>query len=112
MKYRPNHYSEKLLGLDPSCSCYLGCRISSDAIATDIATFGEVTRTERGRTKGKAGRRATLRKGWKAFESVPDNNGIPDQGDVLRIHRAMFDTPDPTLVATEDFEGLWERRAE
>lgn len=113
VKYRPNHYSELLLGRDPSCDCYLGCRIGTDAIATDIATYGESTRNEQGRTIGKVGRQKLLRTGWQAFESVPDNNGIPDQGDVTRIHRAMFpNLPSPTLVTTEDFGGLWDHHGE
>ena len=105
--YAPNFASEKLLAGPP----YLGCRISSDWIATDIATRGESSRRDDGRLKLKRARTKDLQRGWRAFatQQPADSNGTPDQGDVRLIHGAMFpDLPDPILIGTRDWSEVWE----
>ena len=106
--YRPPLASEKLLAGPP----YKGCRVSSIWHAVACATLGESTMTGFGRVKGKAGRRADLAEGWRAFatQAVPDSNGTPDNNDVVLIQRAMFgpNLPNPRIVETTDFDDVWE----
>jgi hypothetical protein len=80
---KPVFYSERLWNLK-------SCGIASIANACALATHNESALTAQGWTKGKAGRRADLLRGWKAFKSEPDNNGIPDQADVERMLKAMY----------------------
>ena len=105
MRYKPNFASERLLPGPP----YKGCGISSDWIATDIATFGESSRLPTGRTKLKKARTADLRRGWRAFKAKPDSNGIPDTNDLERIHAGMFpDLPQPSQLFTRDMREVIE----
>ena len=106
MSYSPNYASEKLLPGPP----YMGCRVSADWAATDIATHGESSRRDDGRLKLKRARTQDLRKGWRAFatQTPADSNGWPDAGDVRRIHAGWTDLPMPLFVETHDFQDVWE----
>ena len=98
--YRLNFHSQLLLPGPP----FRGCGVASDANATDLATLGESTRNRFGATKGRLGRRKTLKQGWRAFKQVADSNGIPDVDDLVRIHRGMYPgLPDPEHLRTRDF---------
>ncbi len=104
--YRSPLNTERNLSRPP----WLGCGVSSDWHGTAIATFGESTRLATGRPKGKAAMTRDLKRGWRAFKSKPDDNGIPDQGDLTRIHRGMFSgLADPTLFNTRDWDGVLKR---
>ena len=103
MSYAPNFASERLLPGPP----FRGCGLSADWVATDLATLGESSRRPDGQLKGTPWRRGDLQRGWKAFKKVPDSNGIPDTGDAIRIHRAMFpDLPDMEQLSTRDWRDV------
>jgi len=103
-RYRIHFNSEKNLGRNPKCNCYLGCGLSTVYHGTVDASLGEAATTQTGRLHNKAERTARLKRGWKAFKTQPDANGIPDTGDYIRIHRAMMPGyPDPEQLVTRDF---------
>lgn len=84
---------------------YRTCRVSADFHATMVATDNEANLNDFARPRGKRGREKVLRRGWKAFldQTPADANGWADQGDVIRIHRAMFPgLPDPKLGSSKD----------
>ncbi len=106
-RYKIHFNSEKNLGRNPSCNCYLGCGLSTIYHGAVDASLGEAATTKTGRLHNKAERTAYLKRGWKAFKRVPDSNGIPDTGDYIRIHRAMFPGyPDPEQLLTRDFSDV------
>ena len=81
---------------------YKFCGGSSYITATNLATTNEAS-IVRGWPMGKAVRVARMKRGWRAFEKRADSNGIPDQDDAIRIHKAMFPgLPEPRPIATQD----------
>jgi len=102
-RYLANHFAERLVN-------NRSCRLGAGATGTDIATLGESTRNASGYLKGRHGRRRILQRGWDAFLRTGDSNGIPDQNDVIVMHRAMFPgLPDPAVIQTRDFDSLWRK---
>jgi hypothetical protein len=83
---RPFFYSERLLDGPP----FKGCRVATLANGYALATSNESVLLPTARYKSRAGRTADLRRGWRAFESKFDSNGIPDRDDIPRICEAMF----------------------
>ena len=85
---RPLFASEKLLAGPP----YFGCGLSADFFGQMLATDNESGLNKWARQVGQGGRRATLQRGWRAFEQQipPDSNGWVDQGDIELIRRAMW----------------------
>lgn len=99
--------SERLLAGIGGQPPYKGCGISSDWHLTAMASAGESATNAHGHTKSKAERKEDLAHGWRAFKALPDSNGIPDTGDMLRIHHAMFPRyPNPTQFESRDFSGV------
>jgi hypothetical protein len=109
MSVLPYFASEKLLSGFDGQPPFKGCGLSADWAATALATDNE-SAFVKGRPKGKAHRTADLKRGWRAFTRVADSNGIPDTGDMGRIHAAMFPgLPQPTAFNTRDFAEVIER---
>lgn len=107
MRLFPHFASERLLAGFAGQPPFKGCGISADWAATAIATENESACGSPGRPKGKSQRTGDLKTGWRAFTKVADSNGIPDTGDLIRIHRAMFpDLPDPVAFNTRDFSDI------
>lgn len=101
-RYSPNQYSEKLL-----TSPYKGCGISTACHGDDMASLGEFTVLPTGRLKSVAQRRRDLQRGWRAFKRVPDDNGIPDTDDYLRISLALAPgLPLPTQLWTRNWDDV------
>ena len=106
---RPYFASERLLGVLPGQPPYLGCRVSSIWHGYALATDNESAYKANARPKNKAAITADLLRGWKAFatQKPADNNGIPDQGDVDIIARAMFPAlPLPDTFNTRDWADV------
>ena len=94
-------------GVPPS---YRGCGISTDWHGTAFATLGETTVDRTGKRKDRRALTRDLKRGWKAFRAEPDSNGIPDTGDLVRIHAAMFPkTPDPIQFWTRDWSEVMDQ---
>lgn len=103
---RPFFFTE----LNATGSINLACGTATGANCTMVATSNEGNLSGKGRHRGRGGRLALVKKGWKAFttQDPPDANGWADQSDVIRMHRAMFpNLPDPT-VTREAPGDVWE----
>jgi hypothetical protein len=105
--YRPPLASEWVLGKKPRPNnppSLLGCGVSSAWHQSAIASLGETTIRPDGKAKGLAIIKAELERGWKAFKRLPDENGIPDTNDYVRIQRAMHDVPKVEQLVTRDWD--------
>ncbi len=110
MSVKPWFWSERLLEGFGGQPPFKGCGISADTTGTTLATDNEAALNGAGRFKSKAQRTEDLRTGWRAFTRVADSNGIPDTGDMIRIHRAMFpNLPDPDQLHTRDWSEVVDR---
>ena len=87
------------------------CRTASICNAVMLATRQEAALTRSERHRGKAGRLATVKRGWRAFlnQTPPDSNGWADQGDTILQMRAMFGRtyPDPIVTSARP-EDVWD----
>ena len=86
------------------------CRASAGFFATMVATRNEANLNSHERHRGKATRTAVLKRMWRAFamQKPADANGWADQGDVLLMHRAVFDLPVPIVTASDDATDVWD----
>lgn len=112
--YLSPYNSEQNLGKTGNPPSYRGCGISTDWHATAFATLGESSVTGDGSPKRKREMARDLKRGWAAFKAQPDFNGIPDTGDLIRIHDGMFPgLPDPSQFWTtewDDVMDIWKGR--
>lgn len=108
--YLAPYNSEINLGKTGSPPSYKGCGISTDWHGTAFATLGESTVDPTGKRKGKDKMARDLKRGWRAFKAEPDFNGIPDTGDLIRIHDGMFPgLPDPIKFWTRDWSEVMDQ---
>lgn len=112
MPVQPDRYaclfaSERLLAGIGGQPPFKGCGISSDWHLTAMASLGESTLNADGSIKSVADRKEDLARGWHAFKAQPDSNGIPDSGDLIRIHHAMFPRyPNPAQFESRNFSEV------
>lgn len=104
--YRLLFYSEKLL---PRVNgYYTGCRIATHANGCALATNGESTLTRAGRTKGRAGRRADLVRGWQGTGDTTRSSY--NQAHISGMSQRMYPwLPQPTRFNTTDWSRVVEK---
>jgi hypothetical protein len=110
--YVPPFASERTIHDPEPGAPYRGCRVTCIYCCVAIATRGESTTTNRGRTHDLGARRAALQRGWNAFanQTPADSNGWPDQSDVVIIQDAIAPgLPRPKVRTSTDGADLWER---
>jgi hypothetical protein len=109
-RVRPWHHSETLLRGFGGQPPFKFCGGSTDCHGTGMATLLESDTAPDGRLIDRATRVARLKRGWRGFTKVADTNGIPDTGDLLRIHAAMYpNLPAPDQFNTRDFDDVVDR---
>jgi hypothetical protein len=103
---RPFYFTQ----LGASGAVNRACRTATICNCMMDATRNEANLNGLERHRGKGGRLATVKKGWRAFENQtpPDPNGWADRGDVILMKDAMFPGyPDP-IVSRERPQDVWD----